>query len=711
MNLAATPANYRLVPLREELVFYPGGRSRTGSPVWTMHDPLVNQFFHLGWLEHEILSRWSDGTPEQIAAAVEQTTTLRCGTQQVMELAQFLASNHLLQLSPEKTVEFALNRKRKLKQHWLLWLAKNYLFVRMPLVRPEPFLRRTLPYVQWLFGPVVVVCCIFLCVLGLVLVSRQFDAFINTFDYFFSLRGLLIYLLVLAVVKVMHELAHAYVSTKHGCRVSSMGIALLVLWPVLYTDTTESWKLQNRHQRMQIAAAGVLSEVFLAGFSLVVWSVSGEGMVRSAAFVLSTLTLATTLLINGNPMMRFDGYYLMSDWLNMPNLHMRSMALARWWLRKTLFGWADPPPEQLPRNLTRFLIVFAFCTMIYRFFLFLGIAFLVYYFFFKALGIILFVVEIAYFIGLPIFNEIKVWFQRRREMRLNWQTCLTLLFLLLGLGVLFVPWGTTITETATLRPKRQTVLTVPLPGRLQRVEVEVGDEVDTGELLFLLESLELQHELTSNQIRESTLQWHLHRVLDDPAMLSDRLVDQSRLVEVQASIRRQQDEYDRLRVLAPFRGRIAQLATELRKGTALPQDFELAVLVDWSEVLIETYLREEDLGRITLGDTAWFFPEDPALPGLRTEVAQVFLSSQKAMDNLHVASTFGGSHPAMTNSEGDILAVEAIYKVTLAPRDELPPDWPVRVVRGRAVLGSTARSPAQRLMQRLHSTFIREGNF
>ena len=679
--------------------------------VWVLHDPLVNRFFQIGWLEHEILSRWSLGMPGKIAAAVEQDTTLSCNEQQVMGLAQFFAVNNLLRLPPDKTIELISGQKRKMRQHWLLWLAKNYLFVRLPLVRPEAFLQRTLPYVKWLFSPAFVLLCVSLCALGLILISRQFEAFINTFNYFFSWHGLLIYILVLAAVKVIHELAHAYVSVKYGCRVSSMGIALLVLWPVLYTDTTESWKLKDRNQRMQIVAAGVLSEVFLAGFSLVLWSISADGIVRSATFVLSTVTLATTLLINGNPMMRFDGYYLLSDWLEVPNLNHRSMALARWWLRKVLFGWRETVPEQHTRRMHTFLILFAFCTMIYRFFLFLGIALLVYYFFFKALGIILCIVEIVYFIARPIYNELKVWFLRRQEMRLNLNTSITLLFLGLGVGVLFVPWGTTVSETATLRPGRQAVLSAPLPGTLRAVRIEEGEQVNTGDVLFQMESLELEYGLKASRLLESSLQWRLRRVLDDLEMLSERLVDQRRLVEAQANIRRRQDEYDRMRIVAPFSGQIAQINTELRVGTSLPEEFELAVVVDWDEVLIETYVREKDVSRIQKSDVVWFFPEDPALSGIRAVVDAIFLSSEKTLDNPYVASQFGGSHAAFTNQEGNVVAVEAIYKVTLVPQDVLPDNWPARVVRGRIVLRATARSPAQWLWLMVHSIFIREGNF
>ena len=709
---SAPTAASQLAPLRVELVLYPGFRSRSGAPTWRLHDPLVNRFFQLGWLEYEILSRWSMGAPLRIAAAVERDTTLRCDAEQVLALAQFFAVNQLLRLSPDKTITLSIGQRRKLRQHWLLWAAKNYLFLRYPLVRPDAFLRRTLPSVRWLFGPGVVVVCVGLCGWGLLLVSRRWEAFFGTFDYFFSWHGLAVYGLVLVGVKVLHELAHAYASVKYGCRVSSMGVALLVLWPVLYTDTTESWKLQQRGQRMTIVAAGVLSEVFLAGVSLVIWSFAADGMVRSAAFVLSTLTLVSTLLINGNPMLRFDGYYWLSDWLDMPNLHQRSMALARWWLRRVLFGWPDPAPESYPRGLCVFLIVFAGCTMIYRFFLFLAIALLVYYFFFKALGIVLFIVEIVYFIAWPIYHELKVWYERRGEMQLNRHTIITLLSLGLGVGVLLAPWGTTVLETAIVRPQRQALLTAPLPGIVRQVHVETGEQVRAGALLFELESPDLAHGLEQSRLLAAALRWRLGRVLDDPVMLSERLVDQRRLAEAEATLRRQQAEYDRLRMVAPFSGQVAHVNPALRVGLPVPKDFEMAVMVDWTAAVIETYVRERDVSRIQAGSAARFYPEDPpVLPALRAVVEAISVSTEKRLDNPYVASQFGGSHAAFTDEAGQVMAVQAIYPVTLTPQEALPDNWPARVVRGRIMLRTQARSPAQRLWLTLQSTFIREGSF
>ena len=129
------------------------------------------------------------------------------------------------------------------------------------------------------------------------------------------------------------------------------------------------------------------------------------------AFLLATTTWVSTVLINASPFMRFDGYFLLSDFLQMPNLHARAFALARWDLRERLFALGEPAPEHFPAA-RRGLILFAWATWIYRLVLFLGIAALVYHFFIKALGIFLFLVEIVWFIARPLWSEIGAWRQR-----------------------------------------------------------------------------------------------------------------------------------------------------------------------------------------------------------------------------------------------------------------------------------------------------------
>ena len=114
--------------------------------------------------------------------------------------------------------------------------------------------------------------------------------------------------------------------------------------------------------------------------------------------------------------MRFDGYYLLSDWLEMPNLQTRAFAIGKWWLRKSLFGFDTPIPEAFPVNKRRWLIIYSFSVWVYRALLFTSIAFMVYFLFFKVLGVFLMVVEIVWFLVLSVWNEFKAWYKLRNQL-------------------------------------------------------------------------------------------------------------------------------------------------------------------------------------------------------------------------------------------------------------------------------------------------------
>ena len=181
-------------------------------------------------------------------------------------------------------------------------------------------------------------------VVGLFLVGRQWDAFVSTFLHFFNWRGAVMYGAVLCLVKVVHELGHAYTATRFGCRVPTIGVAFMVMVPVLYSDVSDSYRLSSKRKRVAIAAAGVVAELGLAAVATVLWAFLPDGPLRSMAFVVATSSWIMSLTVNLNPLMRFDGYYLLADGLGLPNLQDRACAFGQWKLRQLLFGAGSPQP-------------------------------------------------------------------------------------------------------------------------------------------------------------------------------------------------------------------------------------------------------------------------------------------------------------------------------------------------------------------------------
>ena len=147
--------------------------------------------------------------------------------------------------------------------------------------------------------------------------------FLTTFSYFFNVNGLILFGITIVFVKALHELGHAYVATYYKCKVSSIGLAMLVFFPS-YTDTTDAYKLTDHRKRLLINFAGMLTELHLALLATFVWAVSPEGVIKSASFFIATSSWISSLLIN-IAVYGFDGYYVLSDFLKAENLQPRSL--------------------------------------------------------------------------------------------------------------------------------------------------------------------------------------------------------------------------------------------------------------------------------------------------------------------------------------------------------------------------------------------------
>ncbi|MEL6748554.1 MAG: site-2 protease family protein, partial [Pseudomonadota bacterium] len=288
------------------------------------------------------------------------------GTSDIAEAIEFAQKNELSRAEGMQAWHQLHGRKTTGRQSFIKRWAQRYMFMRIPLIQPEPMLARLLPWCEIFYQRAfwTVLTAFFL--VGAFLASRQAADLESAFYDAIAFQGLILYAVVLFGLKIFHELGHALTCARYGCRVPTMGIAIMIGAPILYTDTTDSWRLAQRRQRLFIVFGGVAAELIIACLALWAWLFLDDGPARDVAFALFTGALVLTAVVNLNPFMRFDGYYGLSDALNVPNLQSRSFALSRWRLRQWLFDLRQVPPEQFHPQLQRFLIYFGFLTWGYR---------------------------------------------------------------------------------------------------------------------------------------------------------------------------------------------------------------------------------------------------------------------------------------------------------------------------------------------------------
>ncbi|MDY4375498.1 HlyD family efflux transporter periplasmic adaptor subunit [Pectobacterium carotovorum] len=699
-----------LSPLRDELILHAGPANRDGSPSWTLEDPLRGLYFRIGWAEMVMLSRWSMGNAAQIVAEVNQTSALTLDDSDVQYFNRFLQANSLTRVSGDEAMaQFSRQVEQSRVSIWRK-LLKNYLFFRIPLWHPDRFLGATLPWIEPFFSRTFLKLTLLVAVLGLFLAGRQWETFKHTFLHFFTLEGAVLAGLTLCFTKILHEFGHAYTCKRFGARVATMGVAFLVMMPVLYTDTSGSWKLTRRRQRMAIGAAGMMTELVLAAWATLAWSFLPDGMLRSAAFMLATTTWIMTLAINLSPLMRFDGYFLLSDGLQMPNLQNRGFAIGRWQMREWLFGLGDAPPEHFPRWLQRTLVGYAFAVWIYRFFLFTGIAILVYHMTFKLLGMLLFAIEIGYFVVMPVVNEVREWSKRRKDYRMNRNMTTTLTVSAVVLLLLMIPWQRGVYAPALLRAEQQSSLYMPVPAMIQRIDVQVGQPVRAGQTLFTLSSDALAHERQQLERQIATLNWQsTFQVFNKEAAGDHQRVKQEHEAALQ-KLQVLQRQSEQLTVRAPIDGVVADMATPLETGEWLGQGEWLAVVTKPTGGLVEAFVSEKDWQRLRTGAKGTFYLQDVSRSSLPLTIVEIASTATRDLNAApELASIYGGDIATLSDAQRKLHPEQAVYRVLLS----LPDDYRAQpqVLRGTVVMDGEAQSLLIRGWKVVSAVLIRELSF
>lgn len=690
--------------LREDLGLHPGPADNKGAPSWTLHDPVRGRFFRIDWPAFEVLARWHCGTAEAIARAVNSETTLSLGPEDVIGIGAFLVANELNTTMSEAGTQRLLLHASARRQSWTKWLLHHYLFFRVPLVRPDAFLGRTCHWFGWVGSRAFCMATLLALLAGLFFAYRQWDVFSATFVHTLRWSALPSYIVALAGVKAVHEAAHAYTAKRLGCRVPTMGVAFIVLWPLLYTDVNEAWKLKQRGQRLWVDAAGIVAELTVAAWATLAWAFLPDGPVRQAAFVLSAVTWISSLITNLSPFMRFDGYFLLMDMLDMPNLHQRAFAIGRWWLREALFGLGEPQPEPASRRAVVLLTVFAAATWIYRLLLFFGIALLVYHFFIKVVGLVLFSVEIVWFIAMPIWLELKAWHERRRSIARSGRTGLSLLMLGAGLVLLTVPWRGQISAPGVLQAARIGEVFVPFAARIEEIRVHEGEQVATGQLLFEFSAPSLQYRMAQIEARLQRLGYELQMAGIDPGQRAQANVIREQLAAARAEAQALDAETRRLRVTAPQAGVAANILPGLAKGSWISQRERLAVIRGQDTVLVRAYVSEEDIARLALGQIARFFADAPGRPVLKGRVAAIGQTALQAIaEPLVTAASGGGVESRPVN--GAAVPQRSLYQVDITLEDAPEPG---HKLRGRVVIDGQRQSLAARFVRSAAIVFVRE---
>jgi putative peptide zinc metalloprotease protein len=404
--------------------------------------------------------------------------------------------------------------------------------------------------------------------------------------------------------------------------------------------------------------------------------------------------------------MRFDGYYLLSDHFNIPNLQQRAFDYTRHTLRQLIFNLNEDPPENLPGRVACFFNIYSVSTWLYRFFVFLGIALMVYHFFFKTLGIILMLVEIFYFVAFPIIRELSVW---RKQMTRVSSTrsavliTLTVIFLL----ILLIPWHSKLTLPAILTARMRQPVYAPFAARI--ATVPSSDRLyKTGDRLFTLDAEEARFQLRLARIQTEELRKRLKLLPIEAKGLEQAAIWREQLFEREQAARAQVEEIKRLELYAEHDGIMVDMDEGIKPGSYVSPNLLLGTLINSSSTEIEAYADQRATELIKPGTEVTFYSNSKVNKTLKGVVISTDYSRLTTLPTAALADRNGGTIATTTTPDNHLVPKESLYRVRIKLATPLDS---ARIEVGAVVAKVAPKSLAGRFSRYFLSVLIRESGF
>lgn len=367
----AQSAETRSLPVRRRADLVCHEQHIGGSRYWHVKDPVSLRYYQLSPEEYAVLMML-DGTVslQDIRRKFEhEFSPQRLSLPQVQSFLAMLHDSGLVISDAPGQAEILVSRTRRARSHRFLKQFSNILAIRFRGFDPHEFLNWLVPRTRFLFRRWCVTVCVVLLLTSMVLAAVRMETLVSKlphFHEFFGATNLILLAATLAVTKVLHELGHAVACRHFGGECHEMGVMLLVLTPCLYCNVSDAWMLRSRWHRIVISAAGIYVELLLSAVCLLMWWWTVPGAFNSLCLNVVFVCSVSTVLFNGNPLLRYDGYYILTDLVEIPNLRQQAGALVRNWLSQWFLGTEMANRRLLPQRRQVFLTAWHVTSWLYR---------------------------------------------------------------------------------------------------------------------------------------------------------------------------------------------------------------------------------------------------------------------------------------------------------------------------------------------------------
>jgi len=618
-----------------------------GKTFYVMKDPISLRYYRIKEYERYLLTLFDgEHTLEDAQKAYEDAyRPERIRLEDLEAFAQqLLLAGLVVNDSPRAGNQLYERRRKRKTKEWMQTLT-NILYIKVPVFDPDRILTAMLRYTRWIFTFWFFAVSVGFMLSALVLVATNFQMFLSKLpDYheFFNVKTVIYLWIALAIVKVIHEFGHGLSCKAFGGEVHEMGLLFLCLSPAMYCNVSDSWTMPNKWHRIIISFAGIYVELVIASFATWVWWHNpASPFIAHMALSLMVVCSVSTFVFNANPLMRFDGYYVLADWIEIPNLREKSNRYLSNLMQKHCLGIEVPPEPYMALGRRIGFVAYAVISYVYRWIVTFGVLLFLYHFLrpykLEILSNLLTLLAIGSMVGWPAYNLGKSLYQRGRlpDMKSGrvWITGSVLVILFLVAFFVRLPINRVLsTGLVMASPDGRETVRIHHDGKLERLLVKEGQEVTEGQEIAVFSNFQVDTDQTRNQLQQEATLQHVEYLTRQ----RDATPDGSRRAEVEQQIKEQQGQLlgaradartlnkiknEFLLLRAPRAGVVVGLLAAGNLGRSFPADTQVCEIHQPGQLLICLPVEPAEWNQIKENVQPLTWAAQQASRGLQTRVS------------------------------------------------------------------------------------------
>lgn len=588
-HFACDQSNTRIT-LREDLKVI-RRRDRSGGFVM-LEDPVGLLFYRLGTFEHAfaILLDGQRTVAEAFQEHCHRTPASRLTENEAVELCRWLVSNRLA--GTESSSPEPLNRgsdRSDWRKRWTQ-LSKT-VCVRIPLARPDRWIAALNRRIGWLFGPWATAVGMIVMLYAMFAAMTHASALMDASRQSFAPQTLVAVLLFAAVLKVLHEAGHAVVCKRYGSEVGDFGVFLILGIPLPYVNVNSAWRIDSRFKRAHVAAAGIYTELLIAALAMIVWQYADGPAAKYVSFQVMLAASLSTLLCNANPLMKFDGYFILTDLARMPNLYLDAQRHCKRIADRLFFGSPSCDPDWTLGYRT-FVTVYGVLALAWRLFV-CGALVIAATGLFGGLGILLAAIATVTWFGVPLASLYRRMANTTAKQKRRFAVRAVSLATCVSLLLISLPAPGSGSAAAVVDYSPSAVVRAEVNGFVRQINVVSGQNVKQDDVLLVLENRSLIHDMQNAawKVEASELRIRQHTIAGDHASAQ---AEASRLHAIRNEHRDLKDQVKQLVVRAPQPGRVLRRGLDQLIGTYLKIGDEILVIGNEDHKELRVMIPQQD---------------------------------------------------------------------------------------------------------------------